>query len=448
MPSPFPLTITNKVNSPELLAYLLQFGSEHYLSAEDINMIIAALNYLHQNTGSGIQSVTGNQVNNDDPANPIINIPTLGQVTDAGNVTGYIAIVGVGTTMHLSPDGIQINVLNETGGYSKLAWLNPHTGLLLKTNSAANGSAMLKSDLVTTNDVTIQLPSQSGTLALQSDMVTVEDATDSVKGVVKIYSSTGSNTDGTMTQKAISDEMLTKATKVTDIAGNEGFIWDLFQNKTLSYFLGVFTASTFHSLRANSSINLQGNSADFIYDAPLFSTTASPGSLSWQRGAVIYINGIKDYTYNRRFHLVVISNDARFFIGVSNMYGTTDPTNIEPTSQINSIGIGKLSSSLNLFLIYNDAAGTATSIDLGTNFPANSALYFYDLLIKRVGTTTLLIVRRTTISDDTYITSSTYITTSDVPSTTIYPCAWICNNGSAVINKYHDFGVTVNSHKH
>jgi hypothetical protein len=51
--NPFPLDIIEKINSPELLAFFEQFGEENYLSAEEINLIFAALNYLYTNGGGG-----------------------------------------------------------------------------------------------------------------------------------------------------------------------------------------------------------------------------------------------------------------------------------------------------------------------------------------------------------------------------------------------------------
>jgi hypothetical protein len=41
-----PIEWEDKINSPELLAFLQQYGQEHYLSAEEINQIRDALNEL------------------------------------------------------------------------------------------------------------------------------------------------------------------------------------------------------------------------------------------------------------------------------------------------------------------------------------------------------------------------------------------------------------------
>lgn len=57
----FPINWQDKENSPQLLAFLQQFGEKAYLSAEEINQIRDALNYLSNLTGvgSGITNDSG-----------------------------------------------------------------------------------------------------------------------------------------------------------------------------------------------------------------------------------------------------------------------------------------------------------------------------------------------------------------------------------------------------
>ena len=47
-----PIEWQNKVNSPELLALLQNFGATHYLSAEEVNQLRDAINELYETTGS------------------------------------------------------------------------------------------------------------------------------------------------------------------------------------------------------------------------------------------------------------------------------------------------------------------------------------------------------------------------------------------------------------
>lgn len=52
-PNPFPLNIVPKVNSPELQAWLLQFGPDKYADALDFVKIVNALNYIYETLGGG-----------------------------------------------------------------------------------------------------------------------------------------------------------------------------------------------------------------------------------------------------------------------------------------------------------------------------------------------------------------------------------------------------------
>lgn len=72
----FPISWEDKTNSPQLLAFFQQFGHKSYLSAEEINLIRDALNYLHSNNNS-----SGNNQN-------------LDQVLETGGVSEKPATVG------------------------------------------------------------------------------------------------------------------------------------------------------------------------------------------------------------------------------------------------------------------------------------------------------------------------------------------------------------------
>lgn len=52
-PFPLPESLSNKVNSPALLAWFQQFGTDGYLSAEEIKAMKAGLDYLYENMGAG-----------------------------------------------------------------------------------------------------------------------------------------------------------------------------------------------------------------------------------------------------------------------------------------------------------------------------------------------------------------------------------------------------------
>jgi hypothetical protein len=55
-PNPFPLPYVEKINSPELLAQLAQYGPQLYADANELNSIFQALNYLYEHTDEGAQT--------------------------------------------------------------------------------------------------------------------------------------------------------------------------------------------------------------------------------------------------------------------------------------------------------------------------------------------------------------------------------------------------------
>jgi hypothetical protein len=70
---------------------------------------------------------------------------------------------------------------------------------------------------------------------------------------------------------------------------------------------------------------------------------------------------------------------ARMFVGLS--ASTAAPTNVEPNTVNNSVGVGQIAASNNLQIITRDAT-TAQTIDLGASFPANTlSADVYELLL-------------------------------------------------------------------
>lgn len=63
--------------------------------------------------------------------------------------------------------------------------------------------------------------------------------------------------------------------------------------------------------------------------------------------------------------------NARSFAGLFSSLSVFG--NVNPSTQTNIFGVGADSGDTNLQLIHNDATGTATKVDLGINFPANTS---------------------------------------------------------------------------
>jgi hypothetical protein len=106
-------------------------------------------------------------------------------------------------------------------------------------------------------------------------------------------------------------------------------------------------------------------------------TAASMGALASFRVAVAQIT-VGDGAGNGGFFKVIrfwvsdsgaVVTVARMFFGVSST--TTAPTNVEPDTLLNSIGVGKRTADTTLHIFYGGSAAQ-TPIDLGSNFPANT----------------------------------------------------------------------------
>lgn len=110
---------------------------------------------------------------------------------------------------------------------------------------------------------------------------------------------------------------------------------------------------------------------------------------------------------------------------------TTNPTSVEPSSQTNIIGFGYDSGSTNLFVMHNDGAGAATTIDLGSNFPvAAGELYDFELTCAPGGGTVDYSIRRLNTGDTLSGTLST-----NLPATSQFlsGALWVATAGTAGI---------------
>ena len=137
--NPFPLNILPKVDSPELIAWLTQYGFDKYVNAADINKILIALQYLSENVGSGsgsqnLQSVTAGEGN-------------------------YIT-----TNPLMSRDYVRY----ESGGLETYIQLCLD-GILLNTNGVPFSHVKMKTDFLTFLR-TVQFPDKDGTIAFTNDM--------------------------------------------------------------------------------------------------------------------------------------------------------------------------------------------------------------------------------------------------------------------------------------
>jgi hypothetical protein len=117
------------------------------------------------------------------------------------------------------------------------------------------------------------------------------------------------------------------------------------------------------------------------------------------------------------------------FIG---LWSGTSALNANPSTLTNLIGIGfdtTDSNTGNWFLIHNDASGTATKVDIGSNMPRNSFQVTYDLIISATAGASSISVKLINRHTETTILDTTVST--DLPSSSTFLAHHIAlRNGS------------------
>lgn len=119
---------------------------------------------------------------------------------------------------------------------------------------------------------------------------------------------------------------------------------------------------------------------------------------------------------------------ARMFIGLDAL--TAAPTNIDPSTKVNCIGVAQIATSNNLNIVYGNATAK-TPIDLGANFPANTNADAYELnLFAPPAGGCYWQVRRL----NTTFEATGFLPSTEIPIATQLLChqLWRCNNATAL----------------
>ena len=135
----------------------------------------------------------------------------------------------------------------------------------------------------------------------------------------------------------------------------------------------------------------------------------------------------------------VATTTNRAFVGMANV--TTAPTDVEPSTQTNMVGMGWNAADTNIQIMFN-AASTATKIDLGASFPVpttDSSKAYELALFSPPGTTQSVGYSVTDLA--TGAVASGTITTN-LPSTTtaLAPRGWMSVGGTSSV-----IGITLNT---
>lgn len=145
----------------------------------------------------------------------------------------------------------------------------------------------------------------------------------------------------------------------------------------------TFTAAGTATAANVALTSLQNSMKRLEYAVTTAATTAVCG---WRGAASQYGRGTALYGgfhYVVRFGIPPRGNAVgtrRMFVGLYS--STAVPTDVEPSTLLNMIGVGFNAADVNMRMMHNDGSGAATQVDLGASFPKPSAgTEVYDLAI-------------------------------------------------------------------
>lgn len=161
-------------------------------------------------------------------------------------------------------------------------------------------------------------------------------------------------------------------------SGNEQIMFPRNNSTTVDHFGGSATASgSAQSRSVTSGSGILGATKRVGYNTS-GSANANAGlrwASSWMwRGNAVDVGGFTACVVCG----FTVNSTQRVFIGLANtgvgIFGASD--NTDPSAATNTFGIGKDAADTNLYVIHNDSTGTATKVDLGANFPADSGAVY------------------------------------------------------------------------
>lgn len=234
--------------------------------------------------------------------------------------------------------------------------------------------------------------------------------------------------------KSYVDSAVAVATGSTSIDVRPGdWYFSINPGTTSATFFG-FAAGSFTSIGTPSGVGVTATNTFTRQARAKRATNAAAGSSA---GRVPDANsltacldgGFKLVSYFGNADAAPVAN-ARFMVGLS-AYSSA-PANADPSASVNLIVVGADSGDSNLQIIHNDGSGTATKVDLGANFPANTSVtdwYEVTMTSEPASNAVTVTVRRTGTA---YTDTRTISTDLPAGSTLLGPILWR-NNGSTAL---------------
>ncbi len=184
---------------------------------------------------------------------------------------------------------------------------------------------------------------------------------------------------------------------------------------------------------ATTNVHTAQRRVDYLVTAA--STTAVAG---WRVAANTYY--LSNSTAQGGFYFAcqfgqatgVSTTTHRMFVGFTAATGA--PTDVEPSTLVNMFGVGYDAADANLQFMHNDGTGTATKVDLGTDFavPTTDRTNFYDLHIYALpNTTTVYYKIRDKATGNEY--SGSVNTNIPAVNTLLSPRGWMSVGGTSSV---------------
>ena len=234
---------------------------------------------------------------------------------------------------------------------------------------------------------------------------------------------------------------------------DSNMLYNKFMVNQFMYLLPMDGTTVYDTLRAGGTVLGTGTITSLSGENPMgisYATAAAVGSVSGQYGTSFFgtFGASLEFVYTRRFRITTNNGAQRLFVGLSSLYATVAPTNVEPTSLLNSVGVGKLTGAANLYFIWN-GTGTAQSLDLGAGFLGTDTACTYTLQISKLVGVAAVNLKLIKVVNSTGVTTETSLQITSNYNTGVnnYPFAWIGNNPAVVgACSMKDYGAIMTKH--
>lgn len=341
-----------------------------------------------------------------------------GTLSSAGGVTdgdkGDVVVSGSGSTWNLDYTAVNATIApvfaNITSKPTTVSGYGITDAVTTSGNQTVAGTKTLSDPLILTGQTSDPSSPADGTVWHDSQI-------DTIKAVF-----------GTRTRDLLAD-----------LVNSGAMIWKALANGTSFSNIGINAPSAVGTATAAAIAVTNKHTMTPRVEAlvTVASTTAVAGFRDATAGRVT-VGGASADLGGFRFTMIwgpatgVATTTNRGFAG---LHSTATPTDVEPSSLTNGVWMGWDAADTNIQLMRNDGSGTATKIDLGSNFPVpttdRTSVYKLDLYSPK-GTTQSVQYRVTDIVNG-YVAQGTI--SSDLPGTSqlLTPKVWMSVGGTSSV---------------